>query len=170
MLEDAIPIQPFKTFLHACVGLLLLLFPSVWNVPLHFRTSIPACLPHDLNSQPASLTTFVVRSLSHLQLFVTPWTAACQASLSFTISWCLCKFMSTESVMLSNHLVLCCPLLHTGPQNTVVFRSLLPVCNPLPTNLIVWTPVCWTEPQVQWRQWCCVVVSLCLRCWRTVGT
>ena len=42
--------------------------------------------------------------------FVTPWTAACQASLSFTISWSLLKFMSLESVMPSNHLVLCQPL------------------------------------------------------------
>ena len=38
--------------------------------------------------------------LNHLRLFVTPWTAACQASLSFTISWSLLKFMSTKSVML----------------------------------------------------------------------
>ena len=38
--------------------------------------------------------------LNHLQLFVTPWTAACQASLSFTISWSLLKFVSTKSVML----------------------------------------------------------------------
>ena len=44
-------------------------------------------------------------------LFVTPWTAACQASLSFTISWSLLKFTSIESVMLSNHLILCRPLL-----------------------------------------------------------
>ena len=42
---------------------------------------------------------------------VTPWTAARQASLSFTISWSLIKLMSVESVMLSNHLVLCHPLL-----------------------------------------------------------
>ena len=40
-----------------------------------------------------------------------PWTAACQASLSFTTSWSLPKFMSTESVMPSNHLILCHPLL-----------------------------------------------------------
>ena len=53
----------------------------------------------------------VVQSLSCVQLFVTPWTVACQASLSFTISWSLLRFMSTESVMLSNHLTLCCPLL-----------------------------------------------------------
>ena len=53
----------------------------------------------------------VVQSLSHLQPFVTTWTAARQASLSFTISWCLLTFMFIESVMPSNHLVLCHPLL-----------------------------------------------------------
>ena len=41
----------------------------------------------------------------------TPWTAAHQDSLSFTISWSLLKLMSIESMMLSNHLILCCPLL-----------------------------------------------------------
>ena len=51
-----------------------------------------------------------VQSLSHVQLFVTPWTAACQASLSFTVFRSLLKFMSTESVMPSNHLILCIPL------------------------------------------------------------
>ena len=54
-------------------------------------------------------------SISHVQLFVTPWTAACQASLSFTISWSLFKLMSIESVMLSNHLILFHPLF-LGPS------------------------------------------------------
>ena len=49
--------------------------------------------------------------LSGVQLFVTPWTATHQASLSFTISQSLLKFMSIELVMLSNHLILCFPLL-----------------------------------------------------------
>ena len=49
--------------------------------------------------------------LSHVQLFVTPWTAACQVSLSFTVSCSLLTFISIESVMLSNHLILCHPLL-----------------------------------------------------------
>ena len=49
--------------------------------------------------------------LSCVRLFVTPWTAACQASLSITKSWSLLKFMSIESVMPSNHLILCHPLL-----------------------------------------------------------
>ena len=53
----------------------------------------------------------VVQLLSHVQLFVALWTAACQASLSSTVSWSLLKLMSIESVMPSNHLVLCGPLL-----------------------------------------------------------
>ena len=52
-----------------------------------------------------------VQSLSHFQLFATPWTIACHASLSFTKSQSLLKLMSIKSVMPSNHLVLCCPLL-----------------------------------------------------------
>ena len=43
-------------------------------------------------------------------LFATPWTAACQTSVSFTIFWSLLKLMSIESLMLSSHLILCCPL------------------------------------------------------------
>ena len=53
----------------------------------------------------------VVQSLSHVQLFVTPWTIACQAPLSFTISWSLLKLMAIESMMPSNHIILCHSLL-----------------------------------------------------------
>ena len=53
----------------------------------------------------------VVQSHSNVQLFVTPWTAAHQASLSLTISWSLLKLMSIELVILHNHLILCHPLL-----------------------------------------------------------
>ena len=53
----------------------------------------------------------VVQSLSCVRLFATPWTTAHQASLSFTIFWSLLKLMSIESVMPSNHLILCHPLL-----------------------------------------------------------
>ena len=53
----------------------------------------------------------VVQSLSRVWLFASPWTAEFQAPLSSTISWSLLKFMSVESVMLSNHLVLCCLIL-----------------------------------------------------------
>ena len=52
-----------------------------------------------------------VQLLSRVRLFMTPWTAALQASLSFTISLSLLKLMSVELVMPSNHLILCCPLL-----------------------------------------------------------
>ena len=52
----------------------------------------------------------LVQSLSPVWLFVTLWTAARQASLSFTISWSLLRLMSIELVMPPNHLILCCPL------------------------------------------------------------
>ena len=52
-----------------------------------------------------------VRSLSHVQLFLTPWTAARQASLFITNTWGLLKVMSIQSVMPSNHVILCHPLL-----------------------------------------------------------
>ena len=53
-----------------------------------------------------------VQLLSHVQLFATPWTTVLgQTSLSITSSWNLLKLMSIESVMPSNHLILCCPLL-----------------------------------------------------------
>ena len=52
-----------------------------------------------------------IRLLSHVQLFAIPWTAACQASLSITNSWSLLKHMPIKSVMPSNHLILCRPLL-----------------------------------------------------------
>ena len=52
-----------------------------------------------------------VQLLSRVQLFATPWTAAHQASLSITISQSVLKLMCIESVMPSNHLILCCPLL-----------------------------------------------------------
>ena len=53
----------------------------------------------------------LLQSLSHVRLFVTPWTAAYQSCLSITISQSLLKFMSIESVMLSNHLIFFFPLL-----------------------------------------------------------
>ena len=54
---------------------------------------------------------YSVQSLSHVQLFVTPRTTVCQASLSITNSWSLLKLISIALVMPSNHLILCCPLL-----------------------------------------------------------
>ena len=62
---------------------------------------------------PLSLYSFgvVVQLLSHFCLFTTTWTKAYQASLSFTISQSLLKLMAVESIMPSNHLIFCCPLL-----------------------------------------------------------
>ena len=62
-----------------------------------------------------NFTTLVVRSLSRVRLFATPWTAACQASLSITNSRSSLKLMSIQSVMPSNHLILCRPLLLLPP-------------------------------------------------------
>ena len=56
-----------------------------------------------------------VQSLSRVRVFVTPWTAAHQASLCITYSQSLLKLMSIELVMASSHLILCCPLLLLPP-------------------------------------------------------
>ena len=79
----------------------------------------------------------VVQLLSHVQFFVTPWTAACQASLSFSISQSLLKPMSIDSVMPSNHLVLCHPLLLLPS----IFPSIRVFSNELALH-IRW-PRCW---------------------------
>ena len=63
------------------------------------------------NSHPLHWQFSSLQSLSHVQLFATPWTAACQAFLSITNSWSLLTLMSIELVMPSSHLILCCPLL-----------------------------------------------------------
>ena len=67
-----------------------------------------------------------VQSLSRVQIFVTQWTAARQASLSIINSWSLLKLMSIESVMTSNPLILCCPLLLPSsifPSNRVFYNE-----------------------------------------------
>ena len=72
----------------------------------------------------------VAQSLSRVWLFATPWTAACQASLLFTVSGTLLRFLSTESVVLSNHLILCHPLLLPPSifPSIRVFSSELALC------------------------------------------
>ena len=65
------------------------------------------------NEKGAQLSS--VQSLSHVRLFATPWIAACQASLSITISQTSFKLTSIESVMPSSHLILCHPLLLLPP-------------------------------------------------------
>ena len=98
-----------------------------------------------------------VQSLSCVQLFVTPWTAACQASLSITNSQSLLKLMSVELVMPSNHLILCCPLLlppSIFPSITVFSDESVLIRWPkdcsfsfksvLPMNIQDWFPLGWT--------------------------
>ena len=63
------------------------------------------------NSASQQSGIIVVQLLSHVWLYATPWTAARQPSLFFTISQSLLRVMSTERIMPSNHLILCCPLL-----------------------------------------------------------
>ena len=71
-----------------------------------------------------------VQSLSHVQLFATTWTTARQASLSITNSRNLLKLMSIESVMPSNHLILCCPFLlpHSIFPSITVFSNESVLC------------------------------------------
>ena len=78
-----------------------------WNPPGDVLMPSPGRkIPKPMEVQFSS-----VQSLSHVQLFAARWTAACQASLSITNSQSLLKLMSIESVMPSNHLILCHPLL-----------------------------------------------------------
>ena len=67
--------------------------------------------PFTISRSDIFLVISSVESLSHVQLFVTPWTAIRQASPSITNSWSLLKLMCIKLVMPSNHLILCCPLL-----------------------------------------------------------
>ena len=69
----------------------------------------------------------VIQSLSCVRVFVTPWTEARQASMSFTNSLSLLKLMSIRSVISSNHLILCCPL----PLLPLVFHSIRVFSNEL---------------------------------------
>ena len=79
-----------------------------------------------------------VQSLSRVQLFVIPWTAEHQASLSITSSWSLLKLMSIESVMASNHLILCRPRLF--PSST--FPNIRVFSNK--SVLRIWWPKYWS--------------------------
>ena len=72
---------------------------------------IYTCVKQSLSVFGAEKEMIVVVQLISPVLFVTPWTTACQASLSFILPWGFLRFMSSESVMLSNHLILRRPLL-----------------------------------------------------------
>ena len=82
-----------------------------------------------------------VQSLSHVQLFANPWTAARQASLSFTISRSLLRLMSIESVMSSNHLIFCHPLVllpSISPSIRVLHFTKYQVCVKKSYGVRVW--------------------------------
>ena len=92
---------------HRCIGL-----SAMIQVCQNFLTLVVFSRNRSVKSTKYPLNKeVVVQSLSHVQLFATPWIAALQASLSFTISWSLLNLMSMELVMPFNHLILCCPLL-----------------------------------------------------------
>ena len=77
-----------------------------------------------------AINIFVLQSLGHVQCFVTPWTAALQASMPFTIFQSLLKLMPINSVMPSNHLILCCSLLLLSSvfHSIRVFSNELALC------------------------------------------
>ena len=84
--------QPRDQICLSCIGRWVLYCWATWELPLLTLSAS-------------------VQSLSRVRLFATPWTAACQVSLSITNSWSLLKLMSIELVMPSNRLILCHPLL-----------------------------------------------------------
>ena len=97
-----------SNYLILCCPLLLLpsIFPSIRVFPMsQFFSTHPALWSNAL------IYTHSVQSLSHVRLFAIPWNAACQACLYITNSQSLLKLMFIESVMPSNHLILCHPLL-----------------------------------------------------------
>ena len=93
---------------HDCSPIMQTGFFFTWNTLFDLFV---VCGKHILKS---------VQLLSHVRLFAASWTAARQASLSINNSWSLLKLMSIELVMPSNHLILCCPLLHLP----VIFPSI----------------------------------------------
>ena len=97
------------------------LFFIISTIFICFQGNIGATI----SELPTYMVIFVVHSLSHVWLFATPWTAARQASLSFTISQSLLKLTSIESVMLSYHPIVCCPLLFLPSM----FPSIRVFCN-----------------------------------------
>ena len=118
-------------------------------------TELLCCIP-ETNNIVDQLLIVVVQSLSHVRLFVTPWTAVCQASLCFTISQSLLKLTPIELVMPSNHLILCSSsglqpypasesfliiqFFASGGQSIGVSAS----ASVLPMNIQDWSPLGWT--------------------------
>ena len=139
-----------------CLGATKPVYHSYWN-PNALEPVLHNKWSHR-NKKPAQQwRPSVVQLLSRVQLLETPWTAACQASLSFTNSWSLLRLMSIKSVMPSNHLILCHPLLlpqsfpasgsfpmsqlfASGGQSIGASAS----ASVLPMNIQDWFPLEWT--------------------------
>ena len=130
----------------------LLWIPLLWTVTYRFLCGY-------LFSFPLGIDLSSVQSLSHVRFFAALWTPACHASLSITNPQSLLKLMSIESVMPSNYLILCCPLLllpsifpsifgyfpmsqffTSGDQSIGVSVSV----SILPMNIQDWFPLGWT--------------------------
>ena len=130
------------------------------TIALTIQTFVSKVMSLLFNMLPRLVVTFLPRSsvqlLSHVWLFETPWTAARQASLSITNSQSLFKLMSIESVMPSNHLILCCSLLLPPSifpsirvfSNSQFFtsggQSIGVSASALPMNIQEWFPLGWT--------------------------
>ena len=101
----------------------------------------------------------VFQSLSHVQLFATLWTAARQVPLSFAISWCLLKFILIESVIPSNHFILCCPLLFLPSifPNIKVFANESALC-------ISWPKYCSASFSISPSNECSGLISFRIDC------
>ena len=96
---------------YMCWSFKLIIKVHSWQLRLYFAQVASLYGYTLIIIQLSTSIVVVVQSLSCLWLFATPWTVAHQTSLSITVSWCLLKLMSTESVMPSNSLILCHPLL-----------------------------------------------------------
>ena len=84
---------------------------STVSITYNSNSTCPKLNTCSSSTHVPQLVVVIVQLLTCIQLFVTPWDIAHQALLSSTVSWSLLQFMSTELVMLSNHLILCHPLL-----------------------------------------------------------
>ena len=103
---------PCFSYLYQYSGLANSMERGAWQATVHGVAESDTTEQLSLSLLKVRFKTFSsVQSLSCVQVFETPWTAACQAFLSITNSQSLLKLMSIESVMPSNHLILCCPLL-----------------------------------------------------------
>ena len=107
-----------------CVRGRRVLAPLMTSVRSRPQPSASPSVTQGIQSTPSpSACRSVVQSLSHVWLFTTPWTAAHQASLPFTVSWSLLKPMSIELMMPSSHLILCHLLLPSIFPSIRVFSS-----------------------------------------------